>query len=190
MMYLILGLVLFFGIHCVAIAAPAWRDRMAVKLGEGPWKGLYSLVSIGGFALMIWGYGLTRHDPVTLYTSPFWLRHVTAFLMLPVFPLLFAAYLPGRIKTATKHPMLAATKLWAFAHLLVNGALGDVLLFGSFLGWAIVDRISLKHRPARVIPGAPSSKFNDVIAIVLGLVLYVAFIKWLHLRWIGVSPLP
>jgi uncharacterized membrane protein len=86
--------------------------------------------------------------------------------------------------------MLAATKFWALAHLLVNGALGDVLLFGSFLAWAVVDRISLKRRPARAIPGAPPAKFNDAIAVVLGLILYVAFIQWLHVRWIGVSPLP
>jgi uncharacterized membrane protein len=190
MTYLIIGLALFFGSHSIAIVAPTWRDRIAARLGEGPWKGLYSLISIGGFVLLLWGYGQTRHDPVILYTSPSWLRYVTAILMLPVFPLLLAAYLPGRIKTAMKHPMLAATKFWAFAHLLVNGALGDVLLFGSFLAWAVADRISLKRRAQRPIQTAPPSKFNDAIAVVAGLILYIVFIMWLHVRWIGVSPLP
>jgi uncharacterized membrane protein len=162
---------------------------MVAKLGRGPWQGLYSLVAIGGFVLMLWGYGLARQDPTILYSPPMWLRHVNALLMLPVFPLLLAAYLPGRIKTATKHPMLAATKIWAFAHLLVNGALGDVLLFGGFLVWAVADRISLKRRPVRAVPGAPPSKINDVIAIALGLILYVAFVKWLHVRWFGVVPM-
>jgi uncharacterized membrane protein len=190
MTYLIIGLALFFGSHCIAIVAPAWRDRMAAKLGEGPWKGIYSLISIAGFVLMLWGFGQTRHDPVILYVSPAWLRYATALLMLPVFPLLLAAYFPGRIKTAMKHPMLAATKFWALAHLLVNGALGDVLLFGAFLVWAVADRISLKRRPARAISTAPPGKQNDFIAIVVGLLLYVVFVMWLHVRWIGVSPLP
>ncbi len=189
MSYLLAGLVLFFGAHFISILAPAWRDRMVKNMGDWPWKGFYSVISIAGFVLMLWGYGLARQEPITLYTAPLWMRHVTALLMLPVFPLLLAAYLPGRIKTATKHPMLAATKIWALAHLLVNGALGDVLLFGSFLAWAIVDRISLKVRPPRAIPGAPPSKINDVIAVVLGLILYVAFVKWLHVRWIGVAPM-
>jgi uncharacterized membrane protein len=189
MTYLLAGLALFFGVHSVAIVAPTWRDGIVAKIGKGAWQGLYSLVAISGFVLMLWGYGITRHDPTVLYTAPLWLRHVNALLMLPVFPLLLAAYLPGRIKTATKHPMLAATKFWALAHLLVNGALGDVLLFGSFLAWAVADRISLKRRPARTIPGAPASKMNDVIAIVAGLILYFAFVKWLHVQWIGVSPM-
>jgi uncharacterized membrane protein len=106
-----------------------------------------------------------------------------------VFPLIFAAYLPGRIKTATKHPMLAAVKFWAFAHLLSNGTLGDVLLFGAFLAWAVVDRISLKRRPVQALRTAPAGPFNDLIAVVLGLLVYALFIGWAH-RWlIGVSPL-
>jgi len=189
MNYLLIGLAVFFGIHSIAIVAPAWRNGMAAKLGEIPWKGLYALVSITGFVVMLWGYGQARLDPVILYSPPFWLRHVTALLMLPVFPMLLAAYLPGRIKSVLKHPMLAATKLWALAHLLANGALADVLLFGCFLVWAVAVRISLKRRPARAIPGAPPSKLNDVIAVVLGLMIYVAFVLWLHVRWIGVAPM-
>ena len=189
MAYLVLGMALFFGTHFISIVAPAWRDRMAAKLGEGPWKGLYSLVAIAGFAVMLIGYGHTRHEPTVLYASPYWLHYVTAVLMLPVFPLLLAAYLPGRIKTAMKHPMLAATKFWALAHLLVNGMLGDVLLFGGFLVWAVFDRISLKHRVQRAITTAPPGKANDLIAVLVGLCVYAAFVLWLHARWLGVAPL-
>ena len=117
------------------------------------------------------------------------MRHVTFLLMLPVFPLVLAAYLPGRIKTATKHPMLAAVKFWAFGHLLANGLLSDLLLFGGFLAWAVIDRISLKRRPPRPVFTAPAGRFNDGVAIVLGLALYVLFIGWAHVRLFGVSPL-
>lgn len=189
MIYLILGLILFLGIHSVSIVASDWRDRMFARVGEGAWKGLYSVVSIVGFVLLVWGYGQARQTPVVLYTPPAGLRWLTAALMLPVFPLLLAAYFPGRIKTAMKHPMLVAVKLWAFAHLLSNGMLADVLLFGGFLAWAVVDRISLKRRGQRPIPSVPS-RYNDIIVVVLGLVLYFAFMHGLHLLLIGRSPLP
>jgi len=189
MTLLIVGLVLFLGIHSVSIAAPAWRDGMAARLGEKPWKGVYALVSIAGFVLLVYGYGLARQQPVVLYTPPTWTRHLTLLLMVPVFPLLLAAYLPGRIKAATKHPMLAATKLWAFSHLLSNGTLADVLLFGGFLAWAVFDRISMKRRVQRPLPGAPAGAANDAIAVVAGLLLYVVFVFWAHQRLIGVSPL-
>ena len=190
MTYLLIGLVLFFGIHSVAIVAPAWRDGMAQRLGELPWKALYSLIAIAGFVVMLWGYGVARQNPIVLYDTPYWMRYVTAVLMLPVFPLLLAAYMPGRIKTTLKHPMLIATKTWALAHLLVNGGAHDVMLFGGFLAWAVIDRISLKRRTPRPTPAVPATKFNDISAIVLGLILYVAFVQWLHVEWIGVSPLP
>ena len=190
MTLLIVGLVIFLGIHSIAIVAPDWRDRIVARLGEGPWKGIYSLASIASFVLLIWGYGAARQQPILLYTPPIWLRHVTALLMLPVFPLVLAAYFPGRIKAALKHPLLAAVKFWALAHLLANGTLADLLLFGGFLAWAVVDRISLKSRPNRAIHTAPASKLNDAIAVVVGIGLYVLFAFWLHLRWIGVSPLP
>lgn len=190
MTYFIAGLILFFGIHAVAIVAPGWRDRMAKQLGDLPWKGLYSLVAIAGFVLLAWGYGIARQTPVILYDTPYWMRHVAALLMVPVFPLLLAAYMPGRIKATLKHPMLIATKTWALAHLLVNGGLHDVLLFGGFLAWAVAVRISLKRRPVRPIPAFPPTKFNDISAVALGLILYFAFVKWLHVEWIGVVPLP
>jgi uncharacterized membrane protein len=186
---LIAGLILFLAPHSVSIVNEPWRDRMVTRMGERTWQALYSLVAIGGFVLIVWGYGLARQDPIILYVSPLWLHHITLLLMIFVFPLLLAAYLPGRIKSATKHPMLAATKIWAFAHLLANGSLADVVLFGSFLVWAVVDRISMKHRKPRPIPGAPPSRLNDAIAVVVGLALYVAFVLWLHVRLFGVSPM-
>jgi uncharacterized membrane protein len=190
MLLFIAGLVIFLGIHSVAIAAPAWREAQIARRGALAWKGLYSVVSIIGFALLIYGYGLARQSPVVLYTSPPMLRHIALALMLPVFPLFLAAYLPGRIKTAAKHPMLLSVKLWATAHLLANGTLVDVLLFGAFLAWAVLDRISAKRRAVpRVVPGAPPSAFNDAIAVVVGLGLYAAFLMGVHLWLIGVSPL-
>ena len=188
---LIVGLVLFLGVHSVAIVAPALRARTIHRLGEGAWKGLYALVSLVGFVLICYGFGLARQAPVVLYSPPIWLRHVALILMLPVFPLIIAAYLPGRIKTAAKHPMLAAVKLWAFAHLLANGLLADVLLFGAFLAWAVVDRISLKRRSTpQLLRTAPRGPLNDVIAVVLGLAIYALLIGWARVRLFGVSPLP
>ena len=186
---LIVGLVLFLGVHSVTIVAPALRARTIHRLGEGAWKGLYALVSLVGFGLICYGFGLARQAPVVLYSPPIWLRHVALILMLPVFPLIIAAYLPGRIKTAAKHPMLAAVKLWAFAHLLANGMLADIFLFGGFLAWAVVDRISLKRRSIpQVLRTAPPGPWNDVIAVVLGLAVYALLIGWAHLRLFGVSP--
>jgi uncharacterized membrane protein len=188
MSLLIAGLVIFLGVHSVSIFAPAWRDSMSARLGEQPWKILYGVASLIGFVLIVKGYGLARQDPVFLYNPPFWMRHVSALLMLPVFPLLLATYFPGRIKAAVKHPMLTATKAWALAHLLANGTLADVLLFGGFLVWAVADRISVGKRPPRPAKGAPASGLNDLIVIVGGLTLYVVFTLWLHERWIGVMP--
>ena len=185
---LILGLVLFLGSHSVSIVAPRWRDAMAARLGPLGWRAAYSLVALAGFLLIVRGYAAARLEPVPLYVPPASMRHLAALLMLPVFPLLLAAYLPGRIRTATKHPMLAATKAWALAHLLANGMLADVVLFGGFLAWAVADRISAGRRPARAIPTAPPGRFNDAIAIVGGLVLYVVFVAWGHRHLIGVAP--
>ncbi len=190
MIWLLVGLVLFLGIHSVAIVAPAWRDAQPARLGEGVWKGLYSVVSLIGFGLLIFGYGMARQTPLVLWTPPNAARHVALLLMLPVFPLLLAAYLPGRIQNATRHPMLLAVKIWALAHLLANGTLPALLLFGTFLAWAVADRIAVKRRARpRVIPGAPPAPRNDVIALIGGLALYAVFVLWAH-RWlIGVSPL-
>jgi uncharacterized membrane protein len=185
---LVAGLVIFLGVHSIAIFAPDLRARALVQLGEGGWKGLYALVSLIGLVMIVHGFGLARQAPVVLYTPPPWTRHITFLFMLPVFPLILAAYFPGRIKTATKHPMLVAVKCWAFGHLLANGLLADVLLFGGFLAWAVVDRIALKRR-TQAMRTAPAGRFNDVIAVVLGLALYAFVIGWAHVRLFGVSPL-
>jgi len=189
MTLLIIGLALFFVPHAVSIAADPWRTAMIRRLGAGPWKGLYSLVSIAGFVLIIKGYAEARGAPIVLWTPPPGMKHATAFLMLAGFPLFLATYLPGRIKTAVKHPMLAATKVWALAHLLANGTLADVLLFGSFLVWAGLVRMSMKWRAVpRHIPAAPASKYNDAIAVVGGLFIYGVFVVWAHRALFGVSP--
>jgi uncharacterized membrane protein len=145
-------------------------------------------VAIAGLVLIIWGYGLARQMPTVVYVPPTGLRHVALLLMLPVFPLLLAAYMPGRIQAVTRHPMLLATKIWALAHLLANGMLHDLLLFGGFLAWAIADRVSMKRREQRPVPGAPPSRYNDVIAVVAGLGIYVWFVLMGHAWLFGVSP--
>jgi uncharacterized membrane protein len=188
MIYLVLGLVLFLGVHSISIIAPAWRDQTAARLGNA-WRGLYSLISIAGLIVIIWGYGIARQNPVMLYAPPAWTHYITAVLMLPVFTLFFAAYLPGRLKSAFKHPMLISIMLWAVAHLIATGMLANVVLFGGFLAWAVADRISFRWRAQRPVPMAPATKLNDVIAIVAGLGVYVVFEHWLHVRWIGVQPL-
>lgn len=186
MAQLIAGLVLFFVPHFVSIVALDWRNAMAAR-SPGAWRATYSLISIVGFVLMIRGYRAMGAEPTLLYVPPHELQYVSALLMLPVFPLLIAAYLPSRLKAWAKHPMLRATILWAIAHLLVNGALRDVLLFGSFLVWAVADRISVAHRPQRPIPSLPASKANDAIAILVGLAIYAAFVMGLHAWLFGAA---
>jgi uncharacterized membrane protein len=189
MLLLILGMVLFFGAHSVSIVAPRWRDATAQRIGTAAWRALYSIVSIAGFVLMLRGYGAAHIQPDVMYTPPPALRHLTALLMLPVFPLLLAAYLPGRIKTWAKHPMLMATQAWAVAHLMANGSVPDVYLFGAFLAWATADRISAVKRQTRPIAGAPPTRFNDAIAVIGGLALYAFFVAWAHVRLVGVAPM-
>jgi uncharacterized membrane protein len=186
MIILIIGLVLFFAVHSISIVNEAYRNLLIKKWGEGTYKALYSLISVLGFGLIIWGYGLARAEPILLYVPPVWLRHLSLLLLIPVFPLLFATYLPGKIKARLKHPMLVAIKLWAVAHLLVNGMLSDVLLFSTFLIWAVFDRISVKKRTQRTIPTLPGAKYNDLISIVAGLCLYITFLFWVHLWLIGI----
>lgn len=185
----ILGLILFFGVHSIGIVAPRWRERMAARLGRLPWMALYSLIAIVGLVLIIQGYGAVRQEPTVLYTPPDWLRPVALLLLVFAFPLLLAAYLPGRIQQTLGHPMLVATKAWALAHLLVNGTLAGVMLFGIFLLWAVADRISLKHRQGPPVMRLPASRWNDAIAVIAGLGLYALFVLWAH-RWLfGVPPL-
>lgn len=189
MTILIIGLILFIGAHSISIISFSLRNRLEDQLGTAAWKGIYSIVALVGFVLLVWGYGMARQQPeliAPIYTLPAWTHHLSNLLMLFVFPLFFAAYLPGRIQSLTKHPMLLATTLWAIAHLLVNGGLADIVLFGTFLVWSIADRVSLSMRPSLPVHGAPPSKFNDVIAIVAGIVVYGAFVFYLHGLLIGV----
>lgn len=184
------GLLVFLGIHSISIVAPRWRDAQATRMGEYGWKGLYALVSIASLVTMIYGYGIARQTPVVVYAPPLPPRHLAFLLMLPVFPLLIAAYLPGRVKRLTRNPMLLAVILWAVAHLVANGTLNDLLLFGAFLLWAVADLISVSRRPnVRPVPGAPASAMNDVIVVVAGLGLYAFMLLWAHTRVVGVSPL-
>ena len=187
MILLLAGIVIFFAVHSVSIVSAGWRDGMVARMGELPWKLVYSVVSLVGLVLMIKGYGAARIDPTLLYVAPAWLRTATFVLMIPVFVLLLAAYLPGRIKAKVKNPMLLAVKLWAVSHLLVNGMLADLLLFGAFLAWAVVDLISVKRRAPRAVPALPATPVNDAIAVVGGLGLYAAFAVWLHPLLIGVA---
>jgi uncharacterized membrane protein len=188
MALLIIGLVLFLGVHCVRIVAPDWRARRIAAMGEGPWKGLYSLVSIVGFVLLVWGFGLARPDAPVLYEPPAWMKHAAAFLMILAF-IAFAAYLfpPGRLKALLKHPMLVSIKIWAVAHLLANGDLASVILFGVFLVWAVLDRISVKRRG--VASPSPGPVLYDVAAVVFALVVYALFVWRLHAWLFGVAPL-
>jgi uncharacterized membrane protein len=184
----IAGLVVFLGIHSLAIVAPGLRDRLAARLGEGPWKGLYALVSIAGFWLIISGWSEARAASDVLWLAPTWTKHLSATLLLPVFPLLLAAYLPGRIAAAARHPMLLATILWAAAHLITTLYTAKLILFGAFLVWAVADWASQAHRRPRAIPRLPASGVNDVIVVVAGLALYAGFAFWAHAAWIGVAP--
>ncbi len=192
MTYLILGLVIFFGAHLFS----AFRSRapgrdLKQKLGYGPYMGLYSLVSAIGLGLIIWGFGAARPAPI-LYTPPTGLAHLNLALMLPAMILLAAAYLPtGRIKKVMKHPMLVAVKIWALGHLLANGELNSVLLFGSFLAYGVLARIALKKR-GDIGPGpdAPVSAIGDIGAVVIGAGAYAAILLWLHPILTGVPALP
>lgn len=192
MLLLVLGLVLFLGIHSVRIVAPDFRDAQIAARGEGAWKGIYSVISALGLVLIVWGYGQARQDPVIFWTSPAWMSHLVALLMLFSFIFLAASQIPaGRIKAALKHPMLVGVKIWALAHLLVNGDLASAVLFGGFLAWAVVDRISEKKRLAagktRNPVAGPVSR--DILAVAVGVVAYVLFVLYLHQWLIGVPPI-
>jgi uncharacterized membrane protein len=188
MLMLVAGVVLFFVPHSVSIVAPYWRNRMVLLLGEARWKITYSVIIAAGLALQVLGFMAASRAPVVLYTAPAGLRYASFVLMLPVFPLLLATYLPGRILASIKHPMLAAVQLWAAAHLLSNGTLPAVVLFSAYLIWALIDRLSLQRRVQPPIRRVPARRYNDITAVVLGLALYALFLWRLH-AWIFGVPL-
>lgn len=188
---LIAGLLLFLGPHATRIFAEGFRQRQIAAHGLRRWKGLYSLVSLAGLVLIVWGYGQARLDPVLLWQPPRGMRHAALLLTLIAFVLLAASDSPrNHIKAALHHPMLLGVKVWAFAHLLANGMLADVVLFGSFLVWAIVLYAVSRRRDRRegtVYP--PGTLRGTVITLVAGVGVWLLFVFWLHSWLIGVSPL-
>ena len=188
---LVLGLVLFLGVHSVRIVADGWRTQTLARMGEMPWKGLYSLVSAVGLALIVWGYGLARQQPVVLWVPPIGMRHAASLLTLIAFILLAATYVPrNAIKSRLHHPMVLGVKVWALAHLLSNGNLADVLLFGSFLLWAVLSFRAARQRDRAMNTGyAPGTAAGTGVAVVVGAVAWVGFAFWAHAWLIGVAPL-
>lgn len=190
MTLLILGLVLFLGVHSTRIVAEDWRSATIARVGEKRWKAIYALLSIAGFVLLVIGYGAARSSPVVLYVPPVWTRHLAALLTLPAFVLVVAAYVPGNaLKRAIGHPMVAGVKLWALAHLFANGTLADVLLFGAFLLWAVASFTAARRRDraaGRTYPAGPGAR--TAIAVAIGLVAWAVFAFALHRPLIGVAP--
>ncbi|WP_353092835.1 NnrU family protein [Methylibium sp.] len=190
MLVLILGLVLFLGTHSVRIFAEPWRTRTLARAGEARWKGVYAVVSLIGFVLLVWGYGLARQQPVLLWTPPVAMRHIAALLTLLSFVLLAAAYVPGNgLKAKLHHPMVLSVKVWAFAHLLANGTLADVLLFGGFLVWAALSFRAARGRDrAAGVSYPPGRASATAITVVVGTVAWAVFAFWAHGALIGVRP--
>jgi len=190
MSLLILGLAIFLGLHSLRIVADGWRSRTRERLGEAAWKGLYSVLSLAGFALIVWGFGAARLQPVVLWGTPVWTRHLAALLTLPAFVMLVAAYVPGNsIKARLGHPMVLGVKTWALAHLIANHTLADLLLFGSFLVWAMLDFRSLRRRDraaATVYP--PGRAGPTAVTVAVGVAAWAAFAFWAHAVLIGVRP--
>jgi uncharacterized membrane protein len=187
LLVMILGLVLFLGVHMVPSQAEL-RARMIGAVGEGGYRIGYALVSLAGLALIIWGFAHYRAAGLwPVWTPPRAFKHIAIALMLPAVILVVASFIRGRIYTTLKHPMLAGIKLWAAAHLIANGDLGAIILFGSFLGWAVFDRISLKYRPGAGGPPIPvGGPGNDLIAVAVGIVVYLALAFAFHPVVIGV----
>ena len=190
MTYLIAGLVLFLGVHSIRVFANDWRQQTLARVGDKPFKGIYALLSLAGFVLLVWGYGQARQQGVMLWNPPVAMRHIAALLTLVSFVLLAAAYVPGnQIKAKLHHPMVLGTKVWALAHLLANGSLADTVLFGSFLVWSVLLFAASRKRDRReqTIYGAGTVSAT-AITVAVGLVAWAVFAVWLHRVLIGVSP--
>jgi len=187
LLVMILGLILFFGVHTITTQRDL-RARFIASMGEGGYKIFYSLASIAGLALVGWGFAEYRATGwIDVWNPPKAFKHITIALMLPAVILVVASYIRGRIYTTLKHPMLTGVKLWAATHLLANGDLGSIVLFGSFLAWAVFDRVSLKHRSDAGAPPIPvGGPGNDLIAIAVGVVAYLALAFAFHPVVIGV----
>ncbi len=193
MVTMVLGLLVFFGIHAVPMQ-PALRDGLIERFGAGGYKAAFSIISAVGFVLIVLGYGklqvLAGKNP-QIWVPPTWTTHAALLLMMLSMVLLVAAYVPSNIKRIVGHPMLAAVKVWAFAHLLANGDLASMILFGSFLAYAVIDRISVKRRASSsAAVAAQGGLVGDLIVLVGGLAVYAAIAFFLHERLIGVPPIP
>ena len=190
LIYLIAGLVLFLGVHSTRVFANDWRSRTLARIGEKPFKGVYALLSLAGFVLLVWGYGQARQQGVMLWSPPTAMRHIAALLTLVAFVLLAAAYVPGnQIKAKVHHPMVLGAKVWALAHLLANGSLADTVLFGSFLLWSVVLFAASRRRDRReqiVYPAGTAGM--TAVTVVAGIAAWAVFAFWLHRVLIGVSP--
>lgn len=189
-MLLILGLVIFLGVHSIRMVAPGWRELQMMRRGVTAWKGIYTIASLIGFALIVYGYGQMRLDPSVLWVPPLWTRHLAALMMLLAFICIAAAYIPGNIiKAKFGHPMLAAVKTWALAHLITNGMLADVILFGSFLIWSILQfRTSRRRDKANGTIHAHLSMTRDILVFIFGIAGVAVFALFLHQWLIGVRP--
>ncbi len=188
---LILGLVLFLGIHSTRIVAEGTRSAFIAQRGDKAWKGLYTVLSLAGFALLVWGYGMARQQPTVLWAAPpVWTKHAAALLTLIAFVLVSAAYVPGNgIKARLHHPMTLGIKVWAFGHLIANNTLADVLLFAGFLVWSIVLFASARRRDrAAGTSYPPGNAPRTVLTVVIGVVLWAVFAFWAHGWLIGVQP--
>ena len=190
MTLLILGLILFLGVHSTRIVAEGWRGAQIAKLGPNGWKAAYSVLSIVGFVLIVYGWGIARQTPTFLWTVPTGMKHLASLLTLVAFVLLVAAYVPRNgIKARLHHPMVLGVKTWALAHLLSNNTLADLLLFGSFLLWSVFsfraararDRAAGTHYPA-------GSLVATLLTVVVGMVAWAGFAFWAHGAWIGIRP--
>ena len=191
LIYLVAGLVVFLGVHSSRMLADGWRSRTIERLGAKPWKAVYALVSLAGLALLVWGFGVARQQPVQLWSPPVGLRHAAALLTWLAFVLLAAAYVPGnQIKARLHHPMLLGTKVWALAHLLANGTLAGAILFGSFLLWAVTMFPSARRRDRReAVLYTPGTASRTVITLAAGTLAWAAFAFWLHGLLIGIRPI-
>lgn len=190
MSLLLLGLAIFLGAHSVRIVAEDWRTRTRSRLGGLRWKGLFSVVSLIGFGLLVWGFGVARQQPVPLWSPPAAMRHLAALLTLASFVLLAAAYVPGNsIKARLHHPMVLSVKVWALAHLLANGSLAHVVLFGSLVVWAVLDFAAAQRRDRSAGVSYPPGRAGaTALTVLAGSVAWLVFALWLHGILIGVRP--
>lgn len=187
---LILGLLIFLGVHSMRVFAEGWRTAQIAQRGPNAWKGLYSVVSLVGFALLVWGYGVARQSPVVLWPSPVWTRHLASLLTLVSFVLLAGAYVPRNgIKAHLHHPMVLGVKVWALAHLLANNTLADLLLFGGFLVWAVLSFRAARQRDRAAGTVYPAGTLTGTTtAVAAGIAAWAVFAFWGHRALIGVSP--